>query len=76
MKMLARAHVWWPRLEHELEDLVKGCPITLVINHMYTYTKRCTPASLGMANMFVARYSCGCRWYNFEQEVSHSGGCS
>ena len=31
----AGAHVWWPRLEHELEDLVNGCPITLVINHMY-----------------------------------------
>ena len=25
MKMLARTHVWWPGLDQEWEDLVKGC---------------------------------------------------
>lgn len=34
MKALARSHFWWPKLDSEIEDLVKGCQVCQSNKHM------------------------------------------
>ena len=34
MKALARNHVWWPRIDKELESLVKSCPDCAAVKQM------------------------------------------
>ena len=30
IKMFARSHVWWPKIDTDIENLVKGCKICLI----------------------------------------------
>ena len=52
MKALARSHVWWAGLDHDVEVLVKNCSACAIVKQS---PPKSSPASMDVAKSAVAK---------------------
>ena len=72
MKSLARSYLWWPKVDKDIEELVKSCRPCLNIHH----APAVAPSPMGLAFEAMAENSRGFCWAFPRDDVSSSSGCT